>query len=439
MLYWRMKASRSADCSKARGQSEPPQCLQRCEPWWQVSAAVIMAGFPEADERVIANANQAAEVAGPLIWVLHSTGLGANRQLTNLAGALGGEFIVKDTLDPPLRAFLGRITGSRQTVPASKSEALRAPWPDLVLFGGGRSWLDAVRIRNASGGRSRIVCIGRPGASFDTVDLILTTPQYGLPPHPRVLHLDLPLNFVDTLRLAQVGQDWEERFHSLPRPWIGVLLGGDSGSYRFSVTAARRLGRSLAERCRCHGGSALITTSPRTRPELLDAVLAELDVPNFHYRFVANDSNNPLDAILALADALVVTADSASMLAEACSTGRPVAVFEPPLRWRARLLAAARRPSWPPGLWRSWEAFRLRQTERGRWVPARRMERIHRNLTERGAIARVEDFDLGRHVGQAGCRDLDRALDAIRALLARPGSDTDGSPVPPLDSSSTCR
>lgn len=387
-------------------------------------------------EWVIGHDGQAAAAVGASIWVLHSTGLGANRQLTNLAAALGGEFTVKDTLDPPLRAMLDRLTGSKQSVPDAKSSLLRAPWPDLVLFGGGRSWLDAVRIRSASGGRSRIVCIGRPGAPLDTVDLTLTTPQYGLPRHPRVVHLDLPLNFVDAEHLTQIEGVWEPRFRPLPRPWIGVLLGGDSGSYFFSRAAARQLGRSLAECCRRHGGSALITSSPRTRPEVLDAVLVELaeqNVPNFPYRFAPNDPDNPLEGILALGDFLVVTADSASMLAEACSTGRPVASFEPDLRWRARLLSRSWLPSWPPGLRRGWEAFRMRQTARGRWLPARRMERIHRSLKERGLIASVEQLGLAGQATLAGRRDLERAVAAVRDLLGKPGDGADGAVVGQLD------
>lgn len=402
-------------------------------PWFLPATMVIMMRPAKLGHSVITDDGQQAASAGTSIWVLHTTGLGANRQLTNLAAALGGTCTVKHTLDSPERAFRDRLMGSRTYIPAAKAQALCPPWPDLLLFGGGRSWLDAVRVRAASGGRSKIVCIGRPGAPLDSVDLTLTTPQYGLPSHPRVLHLDLPLNFVDTERLTTARESSEERFHSLPRPWIGVLLGGDSGSYHLSLDAARRLGRGVAERCRHHAGAALITTSPRTRPAVLDTVLAELDkraVPNFHYRFVPDDSANPLEGILALADAFVVTADSASMLAEACSTGRPVAAFEPPMRWRARLLARSWMPPWPPVLRRSWAAFRERQTTRGRWVPARRMESIHRKLIERGAIASVEDLDVEPGRTQAGRNDLERALNAIRALVAEPETRT-GSDIRP--------
>ena len=370
----------------------------------------------------------------PVIWILHTTGLGANRQLAILAAALGGDVTVKNTLDPPIRALFDRFSGgSRRSIPAPKADRLCAPWPDLVLFGGGRSWVDAVRIRRASGGRTKIVCIGRPGAPLGSVDLILTTPQYGLPQQANVVELDLPLNVVDPERLAAASRVWQARFDHLPHPWTGVLLGGDSGSYRLTLAAARRLGRALADLAGCSGGSVLITTSPRTRVEVLEAVLSELEAPAFHYRFAADDPGNPLHGILALAERFVVTADSASMLAEACATGRPVACFEPDLRWPARLLERSFSSAWPPGLRRAWEAWRLRATAQGRWIPARRMQRIHRSLEQQGLIGSVAEIDRLVPNRQPGRHDLQRAVAAVHALLAPDGSDAGGRPVDSID------
>lgn len=53
-----------------------------------------------------------------------------------------------------------------------------------------------------------------------------------------------------------------------------------------------------------------------------------IDVPCHFYRWQANDDDNPHLGFLALADAIIVTGDSLSMLAEACATGRPVHIFE---------------------------------------------------------------------------------------------------------------
>ena len=355
---------------------------------------------------------------GPLIWILHSTGLGANRQLVNLAGALGGRLRIKDTLDTPLRAVLNRIGGAaKKAIPEHKRDRLHPPWPDLVLIGGGRSLVDALQVRNASNGHSRIVCIGRPGAALDLVDLVLTTPQYCLPEHPKVVHLDLPLNFVDPERLRKAETVWFERFAHLPRPWTGVLLGGDSGSYRFTESTAHKLGNALRALANRNSGALLISTSPRTRPEIVAALVSELTVPYYCYRYQSGDTGNPLEGILGLADQFVVTADSASMLAEVCSTGRPVACFEPELRWRARLLSRSWLPPYPRGLRPAWESLRSRWTAQGRWIPARRMERIHRRLETAGRIATIETLQQNPLKNETVQRDLARAVDAIQALL----------------------
>lgn len=358
--------------------------------------------------------------ATPLIWVLRSTGTGADRQLFNLAGALGGRVRVIDTLDGPLRALVERLTGAeRRPIPPAKRHLFKPPWPDLVLFSGGRSLVDALRIRRASGGHSRVVCIGRTGSALDRVDLVLTTPQYGLPEHSNVVHLDLPLNFVDQAALDAGRRAWRDQFRAYPRPWHGVLLGGPSGSYRFASSAAKKLGDALQRLIARNGGSLLITTSPRSPPDAIEAMLSRLETDHLVYRWRADadDNENPLHGILALADDFVVTSDSASMLAEACWIGRPVAVFEPPLRWRAKLLERLE----PRHSATTRTSRRAYWTVQGRWIPARRMERIHRQLASRGLITPIEKLapDASPALGGAGDHDLERVVAAVRRLLER--------------------
>jgi hypothetical protein len=61
-------------------------------------------------------------------------------------------------------------------------------------------------------------------------------------------------------------------------------------------------------------------------------VVATLGDGAFAHRYAPGQTDNPYPALLALADQFIVTGDSASMLAEAAGTGKPVAVFAPPLR-----------------------------------------------------------------------------------------------------------
>ena len=73
------------------------------------------------------------------------------------------------------------------------------------------------------------------------------------------------------------------------------------------------------------GGGLAVTTSRRTEEEN-ERVLRERlrAVPLFFWDGV---QENPYLGLLALADAIVVTSDSVSMVSEACATGKPVHVF----------------------------------------------------------------------------------------------------------------
>ena len=55
---------------------------------------------------------------------------------------------------------------------------------------------------------------------------------------------------------------------------------------------------------------------------------ARCRVPHRLYRWRPDDPDNPYLGFLALADRIIVTSDSMSMLVEATATGKPVFVFD---------------------------------------------------------------------------------------------------------------
>jgi len=351
----------------------------------------------------------------PRVWVLEGMGAGDQGQLLNLVEALGWPYEVKETLDPLPRVLMDRLSlRFRDGIPARKAHVLRSPWPELILTIGGRGVADALRIKRQSGGRTRVVCLGRPWAPLGWFDLVITTPQYRLPAHPRVVTCALPLNRPDPDRIAEAAGDWAPRLEHFPCPRIGVLLGGSSGSHRFPASSARALGRQLEEQARALGGSLLITSSPRTPPKALEALVGELSVPHYCHRWRRDAGANPFQAILGLADRLVVTGDSASMLAEACYTGKPVATFVPPLGIRARLLGALPRIN---PLRRRTRALRRKATVRGLWFPGRDMFRLHEVLRERGRILPMARLGESDPPPASIPDDLERAVTTIRALF----------------------
>ena len=292
-----------------------------------------------------------------------------------------------------------------------RSDPLAPPWPDLVIGASRRAAPLARWIKKRSGGRSRLVHLLHAQAPLHYFDLVVTTPQYRLPERSNVLHNLLPLNAAQPEVLESSGAQWRRRLEHLPRPWIAVLVGGNSSSYRLDPSTARQLGQFTSRTARETGGSLLISSSPRTPPDAADALLAAVQGPAYVYRWQpTNRDENAYLAYLALADHFIVTADSASMLAEACSTGRPVELFDwTPRRQPKRLLRAF------PGSQRLEEAL----IYWGIIKPKRDFQALHRELMKRGLLCSPGQKESLR---PAKPDDLARTVTRIRRLMGEGGA-----------------
>lgn len=265
----------------------------------------------------------------PTVWVLKCHRAGDHAQSLGLARALGWSFTVKETKYHWYEAFFA-LPGAVTMIGLNRrrSSPLTPPWPDLIIMAGRQNETPAKWIRQQSGGRTRIVVLGRYWTPPDELDLVVTTPQFRLPPHPNVLHNNFPLHPVTPKRLDEAAEIWAPRLVGLAAPYLAVMVGGSSGPYIFSRRTAERLGREASALARAMGASLLVCTSARTGQRAMSALARAIDVPCHFYRWRANDDDNPYHGFLALADAFIVTADSMSMLAEACHTHRPVYMFE---------------------------------------------------------------------------------------------------------------
>jgi mitochondrial fission protein ELM1 len=265
----------------------------------------------------------------PLVWVLTCHREGDNAQMMGLAEALGWPFEVKRIayrrleLVPNL-LFKTTLAGMDQR----RSSPLEPPWPDLLIFAFRANENIARWIRARSGGRTKFVVVGRPWSPLRQFDLIVTTPQLCLPKRHNVLHNVLRLNRVTSERLAASARVWAPRLAHLPRPYLAVLVGGTSGPYVFGRQAARRLGQEVSALSRRLGGSVLVTTSARTSAAAARVLWDAIDCPAYRYNWQLDDHHNPYLAFLALADRIVVTGESISMLTESCATGKPVYIFD---------------------------------------------------------------------------------------------------------------
>ncbi len=290
----------------------------------------------------------------PIIWLLTGHRAGDNAQVRALGGLLNRQLRregrpAPQMLEKPLRWSAVRslpniaLPPTLAVLDAASRAAISPPWPDLVIGVGRRAVPVARWIRQANP-RVRIVWLGRPRAPLGWFDLLLSTPQYGLPADaPNVVMLDLP-PAVPPQADEKVLEHWREQFAHLPRPWIGVLTGGARWPLLFDASDAHALGRAVQGLMQETGGSWIVSTSPRTGVRQSRALREVLQPPGWFHHFRAETAADPLKnphrAILTLADCFVVTADSASLLAEAARTGKAMHMW--PLRrspfaprWRA--------------------------------------------------------------------------------------------------------
>jgi mitochondrial fission protein ELM1 len=328
--------------------------------------------------------------AAPQVWILATDKSGDTAQLRALAREAGLTVAEKQLAFNGLGRIPNLLFGaSIASLDHAKSSELEPPWPDLVLSSGRRSVPVARWIKRQSGGRSRLAHIGRPWGRLAWFDLVFAMPQYALPDLANVFQARMPFNAVAADAAARGAARWQARLVDKPHPWIAVLLGGPARPLAFDAAIAAEIGRKVSERARRTGGTVLLSTSRRTPLDAADAIIATLDPASVVYRWRTNDADNPYAAFLALADEIVVSGDSASMLAEALRSGKKVSVAPLPLQpdLRRRLVDGLR-----GALPTSW--FSL--------------------LVDLGLVASTRDLAL-----------LQTRL-VVERLIARPGDDTAG-------------
>ena len=315
-----------------------------------------------------------------LVWILKGPNSGDYGQLLELARTLGVPWVTKQLVFRTGELLLHALpcpTLAGLDRPAS--DPLDQPWPDIVLTAGRRNELVARWIRSASGGKARLVHVGRPWSNPARFDLVVSNRQYLLVESDNVIVNDLPLTDLASESLDVERATWGARWASLPRPWTVVLVGGDAGPLVFTPQRARELARQIDSRIARSGGGVLLTMSGRTPPRSADALLAALHSKRFVYRWPLRE-DNPYRGLLGCGDEFIVTADSMSMLAEACATGKPVYLFDfsdEAQGWRTR--SAYR---WKPLVHRlvmSIGPLRMR----------RDLRRIHAALLDAGRIQRL--------------------------------------------------
>ncbi len=196
------------------------------------------------------------------------------------------------------------------------------PLPGLTIGCGGMAAAVLAAIRGDS---RRVVQVQNPRMDPRRFDLIVANRHDELT-GPNVFVTRTALHRVTLPRLMTEAEVWRERFAHIKRPLVAVLLGGSNGRYRLDANAGGKLAMNLAAMARRDGVGIVVTPSRRTDPAVTARIRDALKpVGGWVWDFTGE---NPYFGMLALADLIVVTQDSVSMISEAVATDAPV-MFAP--------------------------------------------------------------------------------------------------------------
>jgi hypothetical protein len=271
--------------------------------------------------------------AAPLVWVLHDGKAGMASQSLGLAEATGFPFVEKAlSVRPPWswlppQLWLAPLGLDPLAAVTDGAGPLRPPWPDLVIACGRNAAMPALAIKRAAnkvpGCRAIAAQVQDPGVGRDEFDLMFV-PEHDRLRGANVIVTKGALHRVTAEKLAAERLRFPE-LAALPRPVLAVLIGGSNSAYRLTLARLAELADAIAANLRATGGSVVLTPSRRTGAagiSLLRERLAGLPA-----RVWDGAGANPYYAYLAMADAVLVTADSVSMISEAAATGKPVHIL----------------------------------------------------------------------------------------------------------------
>ena len=251
-------------------------------------------------------------------WIVGEGLAGTENQCIGVAEALGVTPIIKRiALREPWKSLSPALGFERWW---SFQPVMYAPWPDLVIAAGRKAIAPARFIRKAAqsyeGSDCFTVFLQDPKCNLSDFDMVCA-PKHDQLNGANVLTTVASPNRISVKSLAAAKAQFS-KLSNAPAPRIAVLIGGNSKSHRITKALCKKLVADL----KGLDGALMVTTSRRTPAELRDYIYKELIAPENH--IWDGTGENPYLGYLAHADVIIATSDSASMLSDACSTGKPV-------------------------------------------------------------------------------------------------------------------
>jgi mitochondrial fission protein ELM1 len=251
-------------------------------------------------------------------WIITEGIAGTENQCIGVADALGAKPDIKRiNLREPWKAYSPWL-GLEQWW--TFDPVLLPPWPDLLIASGRKSIAAARYIKRKSEGFTFTLQIQDPRIPADNFDLV-AVPEHDLLRGDNVIVTKAAPNRIRPEILKREALKFPD-LKKLKSPRVAVLIGGTSKTHQFT----NEIALDLIGKLQNLEASLMVTLSRRTPPEIAALFQSKLQSPNIYVW--DGQGENPYFAFLGLADAIIVTNDSASMLSEAATAGKPVYMAE---------------------------------------------------------------------------------------------------------------
>ncbi len=259
------------------------------------------------------------------IWTLTDGKIGDRVQCVGVASALGGELVEKTVAPRGPFQWLGPAGPiDPRDAPGGPASPIAPPYPDILIASGRRAIPYARVVKRESNGKTLVVLLKDPRIKARFADLIWA------PLHDRreggnvFATLTSPHGLANKIAASAVSAGVQ--IGALPKPILGVVLGGPSGGAQYDSAAAADLAKRLRVAAASYASLA-VTPSRRTPDAFVDILRQSLDMPGI---FIwTGDGENPYTDILGNAETLIAAADSHNMMSEAAATRAGLYAWRP--------------------------------------------------------------------------------------------------------------
>ena len=257
-------------------------------------------------------------------WIITTGNFGTENLCLGLAVLLGVKAKVKRisarfpwSVLPPVLWL-----NSLEALDVQSKEQLVEPWPDLVIGASRLAAAPVAFLKKKLGKKMTTIFLQNPHLNLNAFDVVIAPQHDGLS-GKNLITIQGALHNVTPSLLKKEGIKWARILpKDFPRPWVTILLGGNSRHHTMDLDTMEYYGSELRHLVQRNPMSFLITASRRTPPEAVQAFKTALG--DSHVFLWNGLGDNPYYGFLALGDFILVTNDSVSMLSEAASVGKPL-------------------------------------------------------------------------------------------------------------------